>query len=316
MAHNVETMAFAGQTPWHGLGKPVSPDLSSSEMLKEAGLDWTVSLRSLSYRFKEKTIVEPAMKCLIRNSDGKRLSTVSHNWNPIQNEEAFSVFDSFVKAGEIKMETAGSLEDKNGHTRVWGLARVEDSFEAVKNDVVQSYFLFTNPHIYGQSANLRFTPIRVVCQNTLQLALNVGAKNNKQVSINHRKKFDAEAVKTLLGISHLQLGTYKEQSKFLASKRYNIETLDEYFNQVFPRTSDAKNSNAPSIMAIEARDVIQSQPGADFAAGSWWQAFNAVTFIKDHMQGKSQETRLNKNWYGNGVDEKTEALQLALKMAA
>jgi phage/plasmid-like protein (TIGR03299 family) len=317
-------MAYAGQTPWHGLGTKVDPNLSPKEMLKAAGLDWTVSLSSLSYKHKDKHFTEKTMKVLKRDTDGKRLSIVSKIWNPIQNHEAFEVFDSFVREGSMKMETAGSLEDSHGHTKVWGLARVEDSFEVVKNDVVQAYFLFSNPHMYGESANLRFTPVRVVCNNTLQLSLKTDSIDARAIKINHRQKFDPDRVKELLGISHIQLSEYRDSAKFLASKRYSQENLEDYFSRVFPSASqrrivtgaEPKEEVSISDMAKRAVEINETQPGADFARGSWWQAFNTVTFIKDHVQGKSIETRLEKNWYGSGAAEKNNALKLALKMAA
>ena len=94
----------------------------------------------------------------------------SDRWKPVQNQQAFEFFDRFVRAGEMTMEVAGAL---SGGRRVFALARLKDGFHLTraKEDVTESYLLFTNPHIYGQSVDIRFTPVRVVCHNTLTLAL-------------------------------------------------------------------------------------------------------------------------------------------------
>ena len=167
MAHNVETMAYAGEVPWHGLGKQVPSDLSPEQMLKAAELDWTVEkVPAFATIAGKKQNV--GWSALVRSSDDRILDVVSDEWNPIQNHEAFNFFEEYCRAGDMDMHTAGSL--RNGQI-VWALAKVKESFELFKGDQVDSYLLFTNPHRFGQCIDIRFTPIRVVCNNTLTLAL-------------------------------------------------------------------------------------------------------------------------------------------------
>src|SRR6056300_1121700 len=144
MAHMVETMAYAGETPWHGLCVPVSNDLTPAQM----------------------------------------------------NEKAFEFFSEYVMAGDMEMHTAGSLKDGQ---MVWALAKVKDSFEILGGDRVDSYLLFSNPHQYGKSIDIRFTPIRVVCNNTLTFSLE--SKAERSVRVGHRVEFDASFVKEQLGIA-------------------------------------------------------------------------------------------------------------------
>ena len=127
----VETMAYAGEVPWHGLGVQVNPNLSPKEMMKEANVDWTVEKRPLYYNGMDKKEVIPGKEALVRSSDGQLLDEVGTNWKPLQNEDAFNFFNDFVNAGDMEMHTAGSLD--NGR-RVWALAKVKDSFEVFKND--------------------------------------------------------------------------------------------------------------------------------------------------------------------------------------
>jgi len=313
MAHMVETMAYAGETPWHGLGVQVPADLSPAQMLEKAGLDWTVEkIPAFADIGGKKTSV--GWSALVRNTDEQMLSVVSNDWNPVQNHEAFEFFHEYCAAGDMEMHTAGSL--RNGQI-VWVLAKVKESFELFKGDTVDSYLLFTNPHKFGQSIDVRFTPIRVVCNNTLTLSL---SKNEERmVKKSHRTEFDPALVKEQLGIATDKLAKYKEMAEFLGSKRYTGESLTDYFNKIFPVIAYNKEKGAQrkeiSKSASRALEVIHTQPGASFAEGSWWQAFNAVTYLTDHEIGRSADTRLQSAWFGPNKNLKIKALETAVEMA-
>ena len=197
MAHMIETvngkaqMAYAGETPWHGLGTKVSADLSPEQMLEAAGLDWSVEKIPAYAKIAGKQVAI-GQSALVRSMDDKILDVVSDDWNPVQNAEAFEFFNEFVAAGDMEMHTAGSLKDGQ---IVWGLAKVKESFELFKGDKIDSYLLFSNFHKYGFSTDVRFTPIRVVCNNTLTLSLN--SKVERMVKISHRKVFDPSNVKEI-----------------------------------------------------------------------------------------------------------------------
>lgn len=175
---------------------------------------------------------------LIREEDNKQLDVVSSTWHPVQNQAAFDFFYDWVEEGNMEMHTAGSLKDGK---LVWVLAKINETFEVLQNDIVEGYLLFTNPHQFGHSVNVRFTPIRVVCNNTLQLAL--GGNNYHSFSVDHTKPFDAHAVKDALGLSKVAMGDYSIQAKYLASKRVVINTVDEYFQSLFPMTDYQKEKN-------------------------------------------------------------------------
>ena len=320
MAHELEivdgkaNMAYAGDVPWHGLGTKVPSDLAPEQMLKAAGLDWTVEKRQMSFKTEtgEKLTNEYA---LVRSTDDKHLTTVSSQWNPVQNIEAFEFFNDFVLTGDMEMHTAGSLK---GGRMVWAMAQIKDSFELFGGDRVEGYLLFSNPHEFGRSIDIRFTPVRVVCNNTLTMAL--GDDTRHSVKINHRQRFDADEIKSVLGIAGERLQKYKEQAEFLGNKKYSKETITEYFNRIFP--SHSKDENKPSKTAFpisrhatEAMDVLVTQPGANFAEGSWWSGFNAVTYMTDHTLGRSVDSRLTSAWYGLNRAKKEKALELAIEYA-
>jgi phage/plasmid-like protein (TIGR03299 family) len=315
MAHNVETMAYTGEVPWHGLGVPVSNDLTPVQMMEKAGLNWTVDQIDSYVTVGDKQI-PTGMKSLVRSSDNKVLTNIGQVWNPVQNEDAFNFFSEYVMKGDMEMHTAGSLK---GGQLVWALAKVKESFDLFGGDTVESYLLFSNPHKYGFSIDVRFTPIRVVCNNTLSLSLE--AKAERSVKVGHRTEFNAGEVKKALGIASAKLHEYKDMAQFLGSKRYNIDNLVEYYNTVFPRTADKRVQNQElsvetlSKNAKAAFDAIEQQPGAKFAEGSWWQAFNSVTYVTDHLQGRNADNRLYSSWFGGNQVRKRDALKTALAFA-
>ncbi len=313
MAHMIETMAYAGEVPWHGLGERVPADLSPVQMMQKAGVDWKVQKVPAFANIGENR-VNVGWSALVRETDNQILSVVSNDWEPVQNSEAFQFFHEYCQAGDMEMHTAGSL--KNGQI-VWVLAKVKESFELFKGDVVESFLLFTNPHKFGQSIDVRFTPIRVVCNNTLTLSLNQNV--DRMVKKSHRTVFDPAVVKEQLGIATHKLAQYKEMAEFLGSKRYTEDTLKEYFNKVFPVNVIDKDKGSQrkeiSKSASKALEVVNTQPGAEFAEGSWWQAFNTVTYLTDHVIGRSADNRLSSAWFGPNKNLKVKALETAVEYA-
>lgn len=308
MAHMVETMAYAGEVPWHGLGVQVEENLTPQEMLEVAGLNWQVEKQQL---FTSEGIEITGKKGLIRSSDNTVLDVVGDDWNPVQNEEAFEFFKEYVEAGDMEMHTAGSLQ--NGKM-VWALAKTKDSFELFKGDQTDNYLLFSNPHKYGSSIDVRMTPVRVVCNNTLTMSLNEAAIDG--VKLSHRKVFNAEMVKQHMGIARTKLDDYKNVVSFIGSKRYNSQTITNYFNEVFGKPSESgKVMEFTSRNAESAYNIINTQPGANFAEGTFWQAFNAVTHMTDHLMGRSNEGRMNAVWYGHHRRLKNKALEKAVEYA-
>lgn len=310
MAHMIETIAYAGETPWHGLGVKVDDSISVGDMIVKAGLDWQVRKEDLF--FGDNASV-PGKQALVRNKNGKDevLSIVSNSWEPCQNVDAFEVFEEFVDRNELEMHTAGSLK---GGKIVWGLAKMNDKFVMFDDDVTEQYLLLVNPHQFGQGIHVRSTPIRVVCNNTLSLSL--GQASNVQATQNHRSSFDAEAMKQAIGIARVKLEKYQEMAQFMSTKRYTDEAFKQFLNTLFPGYSKKqKGSLELSRNAQRAYDIVELQPGAEFGKGTWWQAFNAVTYLTDHELGRDSDARLTSAWFGANKDRKNKALELAVEYA-
>ena len=315
MSHEVETMAYAGAVPWHGLGVAVSNDLTPRQMMVKAGLDWSVEKVPTFARVGDEE-VPTGVEALIRSSDNKVLTQVGSNWNPVQNEEAFDFFAEYCAAGDMEMHTAGSLK---GGQMVWALAKIKESVDILGGDQVDSYLLFSNPHMYGKSIDVRFTPIRVVCNNTLTLSLGQQVANS--CKLNHRSEFNPEKVKEALGIAHEKFAKYKEMAEFLSSKKFNAESLIQYYNEVFPRTYQGKKE----VKVVDFKDLttngqaafsyLETQPGAEFGEGTWWQALNSVTYLTDHKMGRSTDSRLASAWFGSNQNRKEKAVNKAVEFA-
>ena len=319
MAHEVEVvegvaqMAYAGETPWHGLGTQVSNELSPAQMQTKAGLDWTVH-EVESYVDFNGDKIPTGQKSLIRSSDNKVLTNVGGAWNPVQNTEAFEFFSEYVLAGDMEMNTAGSLK---GGRNVFALAKVNESFSILGEDQVDSYLLFSNPHEYGKAIDIRFTPIRVVCNNTLLFSLNTRSSNF--VKLNHRTKFNADMVKEQMGLASEKFAQYKDMAEFLSTKKFSVDALINYYAEVFPYTH--KTSEAPSTVedlsknAQDAYAVLDTQPGANFGEGTWWQALNSVTYLTDHKMGRNADSRMQSAWFGINQARKIKAVNKAVEYA-
>jgi len=309
MVNGVAQMAYAGELPWHGLGTQVSDDISTDGMMEAAGLDWSVTKQPMYYMDDLGEMGEvPGKSALVRSSDNKVMDIVGQDWNPVQNAEAFEFFREFVDSGDMKMHTAGSLKDGK---MVWALAKVNDGFTiktAQGEDSVESYLLFSNPHQYGKSIDVRFTPIRVVCNNTLTLSLNQNV--DQYVRMGHQRPFNAEDAMATLGMAHKKLETYKEAAEYLCQKSYTSEQMVDYFNQVFPSASD-RDSNKSRV----AQEVMHTQAGANLGEGTFWQLYNTTTYMADHTLGRNSDTRLQSSWYGSNANMKKKALELAVEMA-
>lgn len=313
MSHEVETMAYTGEKPWHGLGAEWQGDLAPADVLKKAGLDWTADTVPLFFE-RDGQRIEVSQRALVRNTDGKLLDVVGNDWKPVQNADALQFFHEFVDAGHMKMETAGSLK---GGRHVFALAKIADEFTVVKGDKIGGYLLFSNPHQYGRAPCIMLTMVRVVCNNTLTLALG-GYGNKGKYSWSHLQSFDvdrAEMAKEALGLASRSMKQAKEQMQLLAKAPITKEEAEHYFVRVFDpkkRQTDKGKVARNVPLAIEA---MEKQPGARLAEGTLWQAFNAVTYLTDHVLGRSQDSRVNSALFGSYADLKQHALDIAVQQA-
>lgn len=314
MSHQIEIingkaqMSYVGEKPWHGLGTELPRGVSPDQMMKAAGLDWEVELREMFYTDQYGQMLPTGSNCLVRKTDDKLLTSgMKEGWKPVQNSEAFQFFTEFCAAGQMDMHTAGSLKDGQ---MVWALAKLSNDFELFNGDKVEGYLLFSNPHQFGKSIEVKFTPIRVVCNNTLTMALQ-NSSTNGMFKMHHRMVFDPEMVKETLGLASHQMDKFKEVAEYLGSKKITDKNFRKFLTNVFGETEKGDLNRT----AQKAYEVFETQPGAEFAKGTYWTAFNAVTYTMDHLYGRSVDSRLSNAWFGSGAKTKLEAMKTALEMA-
>lgn len=315
MTSAVEKMAYAGQVPWHGVGESVAWNLSAEQMRVAAKQDYTVSKRPLFFNDKgKKPVVIKNKFSLVRDSDDQMLSIVGSVYRPVQTEQVFAFFHDFVKAAKMRMETAGSLWDGK---YVWALARVVGQDFAVgtgKKDEMRNYLLLCSPFEHGKALIMQYTNVRVVCWNTLCMALGSALKGKGNAfRMPHTKNFEVEKeeAKRVLGLITQQGDEFKEAAAMLATKKITEKRAEQFFFDVLKK--DAESKRTP-VALPKYKAALETAPGAMLASakGTWWGALNAVTYVVDHEQGRSRDSALKNAWLGNQAVLKRRALHLAI----
>ena len=335
MSAFVESMAYKGEVPWHSLGNQVTGDMTPEEMAVVAGIDWTVSKRPLmaaggfdkdgNADFENMIRVKDQF-AITRDSDNRVLSLAGRNYKPVQNLEAMDFFKRFTDAGHMELETAGSLKDGQF---IWALAKIGEKFNVgkKKDDIIEGYLLLMSPHLFGYSLVAQFTPIRVVCWNTLNLALgsSLRGKGDKTFRMPHSKAFNdttkAQAEEAL-GIARSQFDEFAEAATHLSSIKMNDEQVRNYFFDVLTiseeKRVEAINDGRMPANLQKFEDALIKGPGAKLASakGTLWGALNAVTYVADHEMGRTRDIGLSNAWLGDSSRMKRKALDLAVKLAA
>jgi phage/plasmid-like protein (TIGR03299 family) len=222
----VEKMMFVGATPWHGEGTQLDENPSIGEAITAAGLDWEVGTKDLFTA--EGTLVNA--KATYRKDDNRVLGVVGPRYTPLQNQAAFDWFQPFLDAGECQLHTAGSLSEGE---KVWVLAQLNRSnSEIVPGDEVSKFILLSNSHDGTTSIRVGYTPIRVVCVNTLAAAHS--SKDSQLIRIRHTRssQTNLENVRDIMDNINAQFEATAEQYRFLASKDFNQADIKRYVKVV------------------------------------------------------------------------------------
>ena len=316
MVAAVETMAYVGETPWHGLGNKVEETITLEEFQKEAGLDWTVSKRPVEFAapnggtgvFKDRFV-------LARDSDDHPFSVVSGRYKPVQPKEIFKFFEDLLAMHNMKMHTAGSLMDGG---RIWCLAQTGDVHKVLGVDRVDSYLLLSTSYDLTMSTLAQFTSVRVVCNNTLQQALR---DSTGRVTVPHIADFNAESIKDQLGIGRDQWTAFTGALDVLAKVKVDAATAAKVIDKVFdiPEDPEKRMADSDRIHAVNVVDLFTKQTyiGADLSGDSAWGLLNSVTeYVDWHKRARNQGNRLNNAWFGDGARIKQTAMNELMLLAA
>ena len=314
MAHKVEKMVFAGATPWHGLGTEINQDTSFWDAFELAGLDWEVDTKPLFTGDGEKV----SHRAAYRVSDGRILGIVGKRWTPLQNRDAFEIFEPLVDAGEMVIHTAGSL--RNGE-RIWALCQLnQNNSEIVAGDEVAKFVLLSNGHDGKLAVHFGFTPIRVVCANTEALAR--GSKASKLVRVRHSRfvKQNVQDLRNVMNFANQEFEATAEQYRYLASKGINSEDLDKYIKIVLgigEKSADEMTTRSKNIVS-SIEDLFESGKGSDIVGvrGTYWGAYNAVTEYLNYSKGRTANNRMDSVWFGQNGTMNQKALDTALELSA
>ncbi|MDC4293725.1 DUF932 domain-containing protein [Acinetobacter baumannii] len=345
MAHQVETMAFIGQTPWHGLGNQLTPNQPIEVWAEQAGMDWSIESSNISYMAKNErgqNILMPyeEQRVLYRSDTHEPLSVVSQRYQEVQPKEILEFYRDLTEQSGFELETAGVLK---GGRKFWALARTGQSTSLKGKDVSNGYILLATACDGTLATTAQFTSVRVVCNNTLSIAIRGQSSGEGVVKVPHSTKFDADKIKQQLGISIKAWDEHMYEMKLLSQRKVNQQEAAAYFDAVFNNTTMSAIDQEESIIqyylkaaSLDKKSNSKSEPNAR-AMSKAMEMFNgqgrgaelssakdtaygllcSITEFVDHeRRAMSRDHRLNSAWFGMGATIKQRGLEQVLRMVS
>jgi len=318
MAHLVENMAFVRETPWHGLGNRLPEKQPLEVWLEAAGMDWEIKTTDVLFRVGTgsnfNVYPNPDAKVLYRSDTLAPLSVVSPRYKVVQPKEILEFYRDLVSIGGFELETAGVLKEGK---KLWALAKTGEETVLKGGDRVKGYLLLATSCDGTLATTAQFTSVRVVCNNTLQIATDdrVGA-----IKVPHSTKFDPLVVKQALGVGASAWEAFEEKAQVLAGRKVNRMDVTKYIIDVLG-DRNAPIAEQPNEKALKAViDLFAGKgKGSNLASseGTAWGLVNAVTeYVDHHRRARSQDYRLDSAWFGQGAGIKVRAWMEALKLVA
>jgi phage/plasmid-like protein (TIGR03299 family) len=299
--------------PWHNLGRTLDDAPTAKEAIIHAGLAYEILSLPTFVRLPDGSELEiPDRKVNLRADTREVMGYVSGGYTPFQNWACFEFLDSLVAQGEMRYHTAGAL---GRGERIWMLGKMPGHIRVKgTDDVTDQYLLLFNGHNGASSLRCLFTPIRVVCHNTLTAALQNGA--NSGVTLNHVGNLadKIEEARKVLGLASDYFTGFGEGADLLASRKPTTEQLESYFASLWPKGENGTKNRTRhmALFGLFERGAGQDMPGI---AGTWWAAYNAVTQLTDHVIGNQNTRHLAEMWTGGLARCKRKAWDNAVFMA-
>lgn len=319
MAHLVESMAYINATPWHGLGNRLSAKQPIEVWAQQSGISFEINETPVRFMTESAGSLGaimsfPEQKVLFRSDTNMPLSVVSQRYKVVQPREILEFYRDLTEISGFELETAGILK---GGRKIWALAKTNQSATLKGTDTINGYLLLATACDGTLATTAQFTSIRVVCNNTLAVAL---ANGNGAVKVPHSTSFDPQAVKKQLGISVSAWDAFMYRMKTLSERRVKSHEAMNYFLRVFtdPATTATGLSNERAMKKVQALYDGQGK-GSELASskGTAFGLLNSVTEYVDHeRRARSTDHRLESAWFGQGAALKQKALDQALLMAA
>lgn len=323
MSNNRANMAYVGEVPWHGLGAQIDAGTSIDDWKIAAGLDWFIQKRPLSYGVQNPDgsralAVYPDRFAHVRSDNQEPIGMGSNRFQLVQPGDALEFYRDLVEGSRFTIETAGALK---GGAQIWALARCNLDLTLGDRDLLKPYLLLATANDGSMSTVADFTTVRVVCNNTLTMA--VGSNGAKaSIKVPHSRKFDADAVRAELGLIDDRLETFAKESDALTQATISDEQAINYFISLYAKTDETGEvKNAKNVEAITAKllRLYRRGPGAELATanGTAWGAVNAVTnFVDFAARARSDENRFSSGQFGTGAAIKSRAFAGALDLVA
>ena len=324
MSNGRANMAYVGDTPWHGLGNRINPDASIDEWKRDSGLIWTIEKRPIAFGVTNPATgeIEPQLIkdrfAHVRSDTQEYLGMGSARFKLLQPGDTLEFYRDLVADSRFSIETAGAL---NGGRKIWALARCNLDLTIGNNDVLKPYLLLATANDGSMSTVADFTTVRVVCNNTLTMA--VGANGNKaSIKVPHSRQFDANAVKAQLGLIDDRLETFAEDADTLSREHISDRDAIKFFVGLIAKTDDKGNVTNEKTVDRTVESLMSKYrrgPGADLetAHNTLWGAVNAVTNHVDFdARAHSDDNRFANGQFGLGNDLKQLAFNRAMELVA
>jgi phage/plasmid-like protein (TIGR03299 family) len=318
MAHLVESMAYIDATPWHGLGNQLPANQPIEVWQKQAGMDWQIREAEVLFNVSDegglhvKSLAES--KVLFRSDNHVPLSVVSKRYKVVQPHDVLEFYRDLTEAGGFQLETAGVLK---GGRKFWGLCKTGQSTLLRGGDKVDAYLLLATSCDGTLCTTAQFTSVRVVCNNTLAMAV---GDSSGAVKVPHSTTFDPQLVKQELGLGLSAWEQFVVNMKQMASRPiHKFEAMNLIVNVLGdPEVSLADQPNQKALQSVYALFNGQGK-GSQLASasGTAWGLLNGITEYVDHSRrARSTDHRLDSAWFGQGAAIKAKAYQQAMKLAA
>jgi phage/plasmid-like protein (TIGR03299 family) len=312
MAHMVETMAYRNAEPWHGLGTRLTEGQPLEAWLEEAGMTWSYLEAPVLYQAGTGVRDFADQKVLFRSDTLAPLSVVSRRYQVVQPRDVLEFYRDLVEVGGFELETAGVLK---GGRKLWALAKTGQEAVLRGGDRVKSYLLLATACDGTLATTAQFTSVRVVCNNTLTMAVGNSAG---AVKVPHSTKFEPEQVKRALGVGVSTFQEFMYRMRLLAERRVTAGEAEAFAHEVLtmPATSEkAAETASNAVLALFHGKAIGAS--LDAANDTAWGLLNAVTEFVDHgRRARSPSNRLDSAWFGVGATIKQRALDAALQLVA
>ena len=295
MAANVESMFYVRETPWHGLGTRVQETPSSSEALIKAGLDWNVVQEPIYTETEE--LIE-GYKANVRDSDRKVLGVVTDRYKVIQNQEAFAFTDELLGEG-VRYETAGSLQ---GGKKVWLLAHMPHEY-IISGERISPYLLFSNTHDGSGAIKVALTPIRVVCQNTLNLALSQASRSWSMIHTGNIQNKLQEAKDTLF-MAEKYMDNLGKEFETLRMQSMTDKQVMEFIETLLPIEDNATSQQKRNMKRLQEDMKMRyvDAPDLQDVGRNAYRFINAVSDFATHAEPLRKTANYKENLFSRTVE--------------